>query len=135
MAHDPLATLTRLRRLESDEARRLLGEANARLAAAEARAAAAEAALATEAGQGDGGDYSRWLPRALAERDRAARAVQFAADSAALARQGLAERRAAERALEELREARAAAARRQAARRAQILLDEAAARSGALIAS
>jgi hypothetical protein len=129
MARDPLAALARLRRLESDAARRVLGEANTRLAAAEARAASASAALAAEARPGGEGDYGRWLLRGLAERDRANRAAGFATDSAELAQQGLAECRAAERALGLLREARAAASRRKALRRAQALLDEAAARS------
>lgn len=128
MPRDPLAALARLRRLDTDEARRLLGEANARLAVAEARAAAAAAALVEEAGPGGEGDYGRWLARGLAERDRALRAAGFAAESARIARQGLAERRAAERATEQLRESRAEWARRKAARHAQARLDEAAAR-------
>lgn len=128
MPRDPLAALARLRRLDTDEARRLLGEANARLAVAEARAAAAAAALVEEAGPGGEGDYGRWLARGLAERDRALRAAGFAAESARIASQGLAERRAAERATEQLRESRAEWARRKAARHAQARLDEAAAR-------
>lgn len=128
MPRDPLAALARLRRLDTDEARRLLGEANARLAVAEARAAAAAAALVEEAGPGGEGDYGRWLARGLAERDRALRAAGFAAESARIARQGLSERRAAERATEQLRESRAEWARRKAARHVQARLDEAAAR-------
>lgn len=128
MPRDPLAALARLRRLETDEARRVLGEANAHLAKAEIRTVSATAALAEEAGPGGEGDYGRWLGRGLAERDRAARAVGFAAESAGIARQGLAERRAAERAIEQLREARAEEARRKIARRAQAQLDEAATR-------
>lgn len=128
MARDPLAALARLRRLESDEARRALGEANTRLAAAEARSVSAEAALSAEGAPGGEGDYGRWLIRGLAERDRAARAVGFAVESAEIARQGLAERRAAERALAQLREVRAEIARRKIFRQGQLLLDEAAAR-------
>ncbi len=129
MARDPLAALARLRRLESDEARRVLGEANTRLAVAEARVASAAAALGAEGRPGGEEDYGRWLTRGLAERDRAARTAGFATESAEIARQALAEGRAAERALEQLREARAEAARRKALRRTQSLLDEAAARS------
>lgn len=128
MARDPLAALARLRRLESDEARRVLGEANTRLAAAEARSASAEAALSAEGTSGGEGDYGRWLPRGLAERDRATRAAGFAVESAEIARQGLVERRAAERALAQMREVRAETACRKALRQAQLLLDEAAAR-------
>ncbi|MBL6079289.1 hypothetical protein JMJ56_14815 [Belnapia sp. T18] len=128
MRRDPLAALARLRRLESDEARRVLGEANARLMAAEARAVAAGAALRLEGQPGREEEYGRWLARGLAERDRAIRAAGFADESATIARQGLVECRAAERALEHLRGARAEAARRQAARRSQSLLDDAAAR-------
>ncbi|WP_043364570.1 hypothetical protein [Belnapia sp. F-4-1] len=128
MRRDPLAALARLRRLESDEARRVLGEANSRLMAAELRAAAAVAALRLERQPGGEADYGQWLARGVAERDRAIRAAGFADESATIARQGLAECRAAERALEHLREARAEAARRQAARRSQSVLDEAAAR-------
>ena len=129
MARDPLATLARLRRLESDEARRVLGEAVARLVAAEARAVSAAAALGAEGRPGGEGDYGRWLARGLAERDRAARTAGFAAESTELARQGLAARRAAERALDQLCETRVEATRRKALRRSQALLDEAAARS------
>ncbi len=125
MARDPLAALARLCRLESDEAKRVLAEANTRLAAAEARAATTTAALGQEALPGGEGDYGRWVTRGLAERDRALRSVGFAAESAAMARQGLAERRAAERALEQFREAQATTERRKAMRRVQSALDEA----------
>ncbi|MBL6454796.1 hypothetical protein JMJ55_05635 [Belnapia sp. T6] len=126
MQRDPLAALARLRRLETDMARRALAEAEARLLAAEARASAADSALSAEAGEGMPAEYGAWLRRGLAERDRAARSLGFAEGGAAQARAVLAGHRAAERALANLRESRAEAERRAAARRAQALLDEAA---------
>ncbi len=128
---DALATLARLRRLEVAEARRHLAERNAALAAAEARHDQARAAPGTEAARpadaasGTGpGDYAAWLPLALAERDRAARAARHSAGMATQARDALAVQRAAERQVELLREQRAAAVALKARRKAQAVLDE-----------
>jgi flagellar biosynthesis chaperone FliJ len=128
MARDPLAVLARLRRLETETARRRLGEAYGRLAGAEARAAEAGAALTRQGTLGLPTDYGTWLTRGLAERDRADRARGFAEATAAAAAASLGEARAAERGLELLREARAERAQQQARRRAQALLDEVGAR-------
>ncbi|WP_431270436.1 hypothetical protein [Dankookia sp. P2] len=70
-----------------------------------------------------------WLPRGLAARDRAALAQDQAATRRRDAQAVLAECRAAERAVDLLRDRRAAEARRRARRRVQALLDEAARRS------
>ncbi|WP_149540002.1 hypothetical protein [Siccirubricoccus phaeus] len=128
MPRDPLAVLARLRKLDTETARRRLGEAYGRLGAAETRAEAATAALTTQAGHGMPADYGTWLTRGLAERDRAQRAVGVAERVATAAAAALGEARAAERGLEKLREARAAAKAKRAVRKAQALLDEAGAR-------
>ncbi|TCZ61249.1 hypothetical protein [Roseicella aquatilis] len=131
MARDGgLAALARLRRLETAEAQRRLAVQAGQEAAAAGRLAAAGAALRGEHAA-DAEAWRLWLPRGLAERDRAglARAQEESRLQAAQAL--LAEARAAERAVEWLRERRAAEARRAAERRAQALLDEAAARLAA----
>ncbi len=128
MANDPLRALARLRRLETDAAKRRLGEAFGRLASAEAREDAAAEALRREAAAGGPADYGLWLRRGLTEQDRAALSRGFAETAAATARALLAEARAAERGLEALRDARRTAAARLAGRRAQSALDDAAAR-------
>jgi flagellar biosynthesis chaperone FliJ len=123
MARDPLEVLARLRRLEVEQGRRLLASQREAADAAEARAAAAEAALHAEAGAA-AADYAAFLPRALAERERAAAAVRRAQAALEVARAALADRRAQERAVERLTELRAATAREAAAKREQILLDD-----------
>ncbi|GGC34903.1 hypothetical protein GCM10011504_11630 [Siccirubricoccus deserti] len=128
MPRDPLAVLARLRRLETEAARRRLGEAYGRLAGAEERAAGAGAALTREGTLGLPSDYGTWLTRGLAERDRADRARGFAEATATAAAASLGEARAAERGLEMLRKARAERARQRVQRQAQLLLDEAGAR-------
>jgi flagellar biosynthesis chaperone FliJ len=128
MQRDPLAVLARLRRLETEAARRRLGEAYGRLAGAEARVAEAGAALTREGTLALPTDYGTWLARGLAERERADRARGFAEATATAAAASLGEARAAERGLEMLREARAERARQRGQRRAQALLDEAGAR-------
>ena len=128
MARDGLAALARLRRLETAEAKRRLAVQIGQEAQAAGRLAAAEAALRTEhAAEAEA--WRLWLPRGLAERDRAALAQRQAMARRQAAQDLLAEARAAERAVELLQERRAAEARREAARRAQALLDEAAARA------
>ena len=99
MPRDPLAVLARLRRLETEAARRRLGEAFGRLAGAEARAAEANVALTRQATLGMPTDYGSWLTRGLAERDRADRARGFAEATAEAAAAALGEARAAERGL------------------------------------
>jgi len=128
MADDPLGALARLRRLETAEARRRLAVQLGQEAAAERRLGAAAAALPAEHAL-DGAAWRLWLPRGLAERDRAALARDYAAARRGAAQALLAECRAAERAVAQLREARAEAARRLALRRDQARLDEAAQRT------
>jgi hypothetical protein len=127
MARDALEALARLRRLETVEARRRLAVPLAQEAAAAERLAAAAAALHAEHAP-DGGAWRLWLPRGLAERDRAALAHGQALARLREAQAGLAACRAAERAVGMLREQRAAEARREALRGEQALLDEAAQR-------
>ena len=127
MARDPLAALQRLRRLETAMARRHLAERLGAIAAAEVRQALAHEALVTEA-RAPAGDFAAWLPRGLAERDRAGGALAHAEQRGAEAQQAVAEARAAERSVEWLREEQAAAHRRLVARKTQAALDDAAAR-------
>lgn len=127
MPRDPLTVLARLRRLEVEQARRMLASQQEALTAAHARAAAAETALASEQGS-DPADYAAFLPKGLAEREKAAQAVRRAQASLEVARVALAERRTRERAVELLQAQRDAAARQDAARREQAVLDEAATR-------
>ena len=124
MPRDPLAALARLRRLETTEAKRRLGDAFHRLDGAERRIAAAAASLPGEAAAGVAGDYALWLRRGLAERDRAMIARGLAEAGAATAQALLAEASAAERALAQLREAQRQAARQRQARRQQAALDD-----------
>ena len=128
MARDGLAALARLRGLETMEAKRRLALQVGQEAAAAGRHALAATALQVEHAA-DGAAWRVWLPRGLAERDRAALAEAHAAGRRRKAQAVLAECRAAERAVEWLRERRAAEARRTALRRAQARLDEAALRS------
>ncbi|MGG5818516.1 flagellar FliJ family protein [Falsiroseomonas sp. HW251] len=123
MPRDPLAVLARLRRLEVEQARRILASQQEALSAAAARAAAADAALDAER-HGAPADYAAFLPKGLAERERAAQALRRAQGSLELARMALADRRTRQRAVEMLAEGRANAARRDAARREQLGLDE-----------
>ena len=130
MARDPLTVLARLRRLEVEQARRMLASQREERDAAATRAAAAEEALRAEA-DGSSVDYAAFLPRGMAERERAAAALRRAQAALELARIALADRRAQERAVEQLAELRAATAQAEAARREQALLDD---RAGRLLA-
>ena len=126
---DPLASLARLRRLETGAARRRLAEAAGCLLVAEDRAGAAGAALLTEQGAGTPADYAAWVGRGMAERDRAALGVAHAAERSAAAQAALAEARVAERCIEQLMRDRAAAAGALAQRKAQAATDDAAGRA------
>lgn len=131
MPHDPLDALNRLRRLETRAARRHLAERLAALGAAEARLLAAEQAPAAEAAVQDPATYGAWLPRAMADRERARLVHRGSERLAEAAREALVAARSAGRAVELLLEHRAAAARAAAARREQALLDDLAARGPA----
>jgi len=124
MARDPLEVLARLRRLETRAAQRHLAERLAVLQAAESRLQAATQAPAAEAATDDPAAFGAWLPRALAERERAGLALHQAEASITAAREALAVVRAAERAIEMVQEGRMQAARRARARREQAVLDD-----------
>jgi hypothetical protein len=127
-SRDPLAVLARLRRLETDQARRLLADRLARGGAATGRAEAAAAALVSEAAATtQPGDYGAWLTRGLAERARAEHALLLARQEEDAARQALAAARSAERAVETLAAERARRAAREALRADQARLDDRAA--------
>jgi hypothetical protein len=127
---DPLASLVRLRRLETGAARRRLAEDAGRLLAAEARAEAAGTALLTEQGAAAlPADYAAWVGRGMAERDRAALSAAHAAERLAEGRAALAEARVAERCIEQLMQDRAAAAKAVLLRKAQAATDDAAGRA------
>jgi flagellar biosynthesis chaperone FliJ len=131
-ARDPLAVLARLRRLEVDQAKRQLAERLRAHALAEHGVRAAEAALTAEAEvQDDSAAFGAWLPRGLAERERAKGHLRLADQAAAAAREALVAARAAERAAELLRERRAEEERREAERRAAADLNETAAQRAA----
>jgi hypothetical protein len=127
---DPLASLARLRRLETGGARRRLAEDSGRLLAAEHRAEAAGAALRTEAVAAAAcpEDYAAWLGRGIAERDRAALVVAAAAKRAEEGRAALAEARVAERCIEQLVLERAFVAEARARKAEQAAVDDAAGR-------
>ena len=126
---DPLASLARLRRLQTGAARRRLAEDADRSLAAEARAEAAGAALLAERDAGAPADYAAWIGKGIAERDRTALGATHAAKRLAEGRAALAEARAAERCIEQLMRDRAAAAKSRQERKAQAATDDAAGRT------
>src|SRR3954462_4797493 len=91
MPRAPLAVLARLHKLETEAARRRLGEAYGRLAQSQARAEAAATALHQQGGHGRPADYGTWLTRGLAERNRAHRAQGLAETTATAAAGALGE--------------------------------------------
>jgi hypothetical protein len=123
-ARDPLAILARLRRLETDQARRFLAERVGRSAAADEQAEAAVAAIAAEAATSQPDAFGAWLTRGLAARARAAHLAAIAEREAEAARAALADARAGELAVAQLVEARMRAAARAAARAEQAALDD-----------
>lgn len=130
MRPDPLASLARLRRLETGAARRRLADDAGRLLAAENRAEMATAALRTEgdATLANPADYAAWLGRGIAERDRAALVVGAAAKRSEEGRAALAAARVAERCIEQLMRDKADAARSRLHRKGQAATDDAAGR-------
>lgn len=128
MARDPLAVLQRLRDMEVNEARRVLGERRAQEEAAQREAEAAQAALVQEALLGDPQAYAAWLPRGRAELERRAKRAQIAAQRREQAEEALVQARAGLRSVERLAELRAEEAEAEEARRRQIMLDEVGAR-------
>jgi flagellar export protein FliJ len=133
-----LETLSRLRRLATDQARRDLASMLAIEHAAETRLAAAKAAMVREAASwvADAkhplaGAYAAWLPAAHARRAVAATAVQAAEAEIVLARGLLADARAAAKSVEFVADARAEAVKRDAMRRDQARADDLAGRGKA----
>ena len=126
---DTLASLARLRRIQTGAARRRVAEDAGRLLAAENRAEAAGAALLAEQGAATPADYAAWIVRGMAERDRAALGAAHAAGRLAEGRAALVEARVAERCIERLVRDRAAAARSLLQRKAQAATDDAAGRT------
>ena len=125
---DPLASLARLRRLQTGAARRRLADDADRLLAAETRAEAAAAALLAERAAGAPADYAAWIGRGRTERDRAALGAAHSAERLAQGQTALAEARVAERCIEQFIRDRAAAAGSRRERKAQIATDDAAGR-------
>lgn len=127
---DPLASLARLRRLQTGAARRRLAEDAGRLLAAEDRERAAGAALLSERTAAPApADYAAWIGRGVAERDRAALASAAAAKRLAEGRAVLAEARVAERCIQQLMQDRLADTRARLERKAQAATDDAAGRA------
>jgi flagellar export protein FliJ len=132
---DALATLHRLRRLATDQARRDLAATLATTLVAETRFTAIQASLTAEAAAAQtdpvhplAGAYARWLPAAQSQRAAAAIALQEAEAQAALTRAALAEARAAARAVEIIADERAANARHRRLAREQTASDDLASR-------
>jgi len=132
---DALATLHRLRRLATDQARRDLAATLATARAAESRLANLQAALTTEAAAAQtdpahplAGAFARWLPAAQSQRAAATNALHDAEAHTARARADLAEARAAARAVEIIADERAATARYRRLARDQSASDDLAAR-------
>lgn len=122
-----LTALRRLRQVETDAARRDLGEAVTREIALSARRDALAGDL--ENARQQSGDFDRevfaaWFHRMLGERARLADAIREAEALAAAARETLARRRVAETAVEEALAAVIAARDAAIAHRDQLMLEE-----------
>jgi hypothetical protein len=122
-----LTALRRLRRVETDMARRDLGEAMAQ----ETALAARDDAMVRELDEARriSGDFDReafvaWFGRMRAERERLADAIREAEARAAAARTTLAQRRVAETAAEEALARAMAAVEADIARRDQLMLED-----------
>jgi hypothetical protein len=122
-----LTALRRLRRVETDAARRDLGEAIAQ----ETEIMTREAAMREEldaarrmTGDFDREAFSAWLRRTRAERTWLADALKDAAARTAASRTALAQRRVAETAAEEALASEVAARQAETARRDQVALED-----------
>lgn len=128
---DRLATLARLRKLQTDLARADLAACLQREAAAAAALSDARAAPSREAGHLDAsqplmlaGAFAGWLPAAAAAIGQREQAAAEAAGDCAHARADLAGRKAAQEAIATLQAERAAQARILRERGRQLALDE-----------
>jgi hypothetical protein len=122
-----LNALRRLRRVETDEARRDLGEALTRETALARRNAAMRDELATArrmTGDFDREAFSAWLGRTRAERAQVADALKEAEAGTAAARMLLANRRVAETSAEEALAQAVTARDAEVARRDQLMLED-----------
>jgi hypothetical protein len=103
---DPLRVLMKLRQLEVSAATRLHAARRLALEQAEGRHAEALAAIDREAGHAVAAGYASWLPVALAEAQRAARAETQQSEKAESARLALTEARCEKERADRLVEAR-----------------------------
>ncbi|MBM3587846.1 MAG: hypothetical protein FJX33_08560 [Alphaproteobacteria bacterium] len=122
----PFGDAAKLRRLETQAERRALAEKLAVEAAAQQALAAAEQALRQESSEGLNPQLCAFIQKALDVRATAQATQEEARQETDQQRQILADARAAERVVEQLRENRAAEAARDEARRQQNLMDKAA---------
>jgi flagellar biosynthesis chaperone FliJ len=122
---DTLATLARLRRLESETAKRALAEATVALQTAKDAVAAAEAAIAGEAQIDDSpGAFAAWLPRAQRNLAALRAAAAEAEQRHQAARKAFAESRVAENAMENFLDQQETKRRALEARRAEHALSD-----------
>lgn len=123
----PLAALRRLRRVETDAARRDLGEAMIRETALTAQQAALVqefAAARQVSGDFDREAFAAWFSRMQTERAKLAQAMWDARAHTEAARTALAQRRVAETAAEEALAAALAAQLAATAHREQVMLED-----------
>jgi hypothetical protein len=125
--HGKLARLARLRAIEERAAKLELARRLATQHDADQASQAAARALNTEARSAAPADFARWLPRALAERQRARTRAGAAAEAADAARGLMVEAVQSRQVVDEAIAARQAEEAAQAARRAQAALDDQAA--------
>ena len=129
MRRDSLATLTRLRAIETTQAQAALSTAAAARRDAAQRALRAMHKVLAESPGGATVTYGTWLAHQLALRQQARAAEAACAQREEEARAALIETRRAERIVGMLRESRQEALDRNADRREAAALDEAAARN------
>jgi hypothetical protein len=123
VARDALDRLARLRVIEERGAKLELARRLASQAAAEREAQQAAAAIVAEAA-GDADAFARWLPRAIAARERSAIKARVMAGQSDEARGALALAHQARTVVDEALAARQAEADREADRHAQNAIDD-----------
>jgi hypothetical protein len=124
----PLQALRRLRRVETDAARRALGDAltqEASLTAKQSTLVHELAAARRISGTFDRDAFAAWFARVRAEQRQVAAALLAAAARTAAARTALAQRRVAETAAESALASGVAAKAAAAAQREQVILEDA----------
>lgn len=123
MPPDALDRLARLRAIEERSAKLELARRLAAEVSAEHEAGRAAAAIIAESA-GEAGAFARWLPRALAARERSATLVRLAARQSGEARAALAGAHRSSAVVEDALAARRAEAARQDIRKTQAMLDD-----------